>query len=250
MAPPQTPLPQVHAEIELLDGQRRDLEAKGVGELGRTVDDAIRSLKGDVQAAVARSMRPLWKARPTSMLSAHEEVQVGATAPSAGVELVVFPQREPDAGLKEGIELIEQTRAADESGLFEEAAREVRRLGEYVVHELEEQLQRQVREAERATRISTPSSFLQGRAQGHQDVEALDRPLPPPELDVRLSASSVPFPTIAGLVGAMEGRRDASEEHVKQQILAAELRYLHAANGLVRDACRAAVDQWLGHSDS
>ena len=70
----------------------------------------------------------------------------------------------------------------------------------------------------------------------------------PPELDVRFSSSSEPFPTIAGLVEAMEARRDASEDQVKRRILAAELRYLRTANELVRDACQAAVNQLLGHA--
>ena len=240
LAPPPEPLPQVHAEIDLLEGQRLDLEAARSRDLDRAIDDAIGALKGDVQAAVARSMRPLWKASPTSLLSIHEESQVGAAAPSAGVALAVFPQNEPDAALNDQIEQIEQTRAADESGLFEQAVREVRGLGRVVVHELKEQLQRHVRDVEHVPRDSVPAGFLQG-------VGTLKQRLSAPELDVRLSASSEPFPTIAGLVDAMESRRDHSEEQVKRQILAAELRYLRAANELVREACRVAVDQLLGH---
>ena len=117
----------------------------------------------------------------------------------------------------------------------------MRSLGKIVVRELEEQLQRQVREAERVTHAA---SFLQGGA------ALLERSRSSPELDVRLSASSVPFPTVAGLVGAMEGRRDASEELVKQQVLTAQLQYLRTANALVRDACRVALDQLLGHDQS
>ena len=240
LAPPPEPLPQVHAEIDLLEGQRLDLEAARSRDLDRAIDDAIGALKGDVQAAVARSMRPLWKSSPTSLLSAHEESQVGAPAPDAGVALAVFPQSEPDAALKDQIDRIEQARAADESGLFEQAVREVRGLSRVVMHELKEQLRRQVRNAEHVPRASVPAGFLQG-------METQGQRLSAPELDVRLSASSEPFPTIAGLVEAMEGRRDTSEEQVKRQILAAELRYLRAANELVRDACRAAVNQLSGN---
>ena len=250
LAPPSDPMPRVRAEIDLLEGQRRDLETARSRDLDRTVDEAIGTLKGDVQAAVARSIRALSRSSPTSLLSAHEASQVGATPPSAGLELAVFPQHEPDAELKDQVERIEQSRATAESGLFEQAIREVRALGRVVVHELKEQLQRQVRKAEHATHASAAASFLQSQALGQQGVETLEGSLLPPELDVRLSASSVPFPTVAGLVRDMEGRRDSSEGQVKQQILAAELRYLRAANELVRDACRAAVDQLLGKLDS
>ena len=238
----------MHAEIDLLESQRLDFETARSRDLDHAIDDAIGTLKGDVQAAIARAMRPLWKASSTSLLSADEDSKAEVAAPSVGVALAVFPQNEPDAALKEQIEQIEQSRSAGESGVFEQAVREVHGLGRIVVRELKEQLLRQVRNVERAPRASAPAGFLQEQELGRHGVETPVEHFSAPELDVRLSASSVPFPTIAGLVEAMEARRDTSEEQVKRQILAAELRYLRAANELVRDACRVAVNQLLGHA--
>jgi len=235
LAPPAKPLPQVAAEIVTLEGQRLESEASQMRQLESAAQDAARAFKGQVDAVIARTLRPLRKtsgaALPASLLSVAE----APSSPSvAAVVLAVFPQKEPDARLKERIDRVEQTRSADESNLFEQARREVRDLGEIVLRELEEQLRRRVREAD-SNAQSAPVAFLQAS-------NSVDRALPP-ELSVRLGASAEPFPTVGGLVASMEGRRDADEELTKQQVLTVQTQFLRAANSLVRDACEAAVRQ-------
>ena len=57
-------------------------------------------------------------------------------------------------------------------------------------------------------------------------------------LDVRFLLPETPFPTIAGLVQAMESRRAESEGAVRQRIAELELKLLQAMNAMVAKTLR------------
>ena len=60
-------------------------------------------------------------------------------------------------------------------------------------------------------------------------------------LDVRVGASDVPFPTIESLVQQMENRRVASEESVRQHVLGLELQLLQAGNDMLEERLHASL---------
>ena len=67
----------------------------------------------------------------------------------------------------------------------------------------------------------------------------------PQELNVRVGASDVPYPTIAGVAQDMETRRDTAEHLLRQRILELELKLLEAQNEFVKDALHQAVGSVL-----
>ena len=131
---------------------------------------------------------------------------VAADAPSVRVKVVPAPP--PDPVLKGRIGEVEQKRADAEAQMFEQATAEMKDLTQVVLSELENQLQLSVntllgRVRAAAKPGAASASFLGGAAR--QSPEGL-----PKQLNVRVGAADVAFPTISSLVQDMESRRDAS----------------------------------------
>jgi hypothetical protein len=70
----------------------------------------------------------------------------------------------------------------------------------------------------------------------------------PAQLNVRVGASEVPYPTIAGLAQDMETRRDTAENLEKQKILDLERKLLEAENEYIKGALQGAVGSLLVRS--
>ena len=84
-------------------------------------------------------------------------------------------------------------------------------------------------------------------------LETMERDVPgmpapeglPQQLNVRVGASDVPYPTIAGVAQDMEARRDSAEHLLRQKVLELELKLLEAENELIKDALHRAVGSLL-----
>ena len=137
--------------------------------------------------------------------------------------LRVSPVAPPGKAVVDKIGVIERVRASEEAALFARGAREMHMLVDIVVAELRSALAGASALVERAPRAA---SFSTAAADG--------------DLDVRFLPLDAPFPTVAGLVGAMEARRSASEGSARQRVAELQLKLLKAINGMVSEAARAA----------
>ena len=82
------------------------------------------------------------------------------------------------------------------------------------------------------------ASFLGGAAR--QSPEGL-----PKQLNVRVGAADVAFPTISSLVQDMESRRDASESLARERVLEMETKLLKSENAMAKEALHFAVGRVL-----
>ena len=238
LGPPANALPQVAAEISLLEGARKDLESTHMQELDlafqHVVNHASSTLSDVITSALGRM--PKWKThKATSLLEVHDGFAVrddaDLAAQSFGIE--VRPPHEPDIAIQAKLDQIERKRSADEEHIFEQAVSEFAALETIFTSEVLAQL----RAHGNGLGADKVLGFLQAsngvRRSGSGDVT--------PGLNVRLSASAQPFPTVEGVALAMVGRRDASEEVVRSRILELESQFFKTANHLLRDALRTSL---------
>ena len=236
LGPPANALPQVAAEISLLEGARKDAETTLLQEVDlafqHAVNHASSTLSDVITSALGR--RAKFKThKATSLLEVHDVLGVrdGVDAPAQSFAIDVRPPQEPDIAIKAKLDQIERKRSADEAHIFEQAVSEFAALETIFTSEVLAQL----RAHGNGVGTHEVAGFLQAskRRSGSGDV-ALG-------LNVRLSASAQPFPTVEGLALAMEGRRDASEEVVRNRILELESQFFETANSLLRDTLRTSL---------
>lgn len=236
LGPPANALPQVAAEISLLESARKDVESTRLQELDlafqQAVNHASSTLSEMIPSALGRiSKHPAQHA--TSLLEVRNEL-VGKdnddAAPAQTFAIDVRSPREPDLAIKAKLDQIEQKRSIDEGHIFEQAAREFAALEKIFTSEVLAQLN--------AHAAGSVARNAIGFLQTSKDMRRSGSGGLPEGLNVRLSASAQPFPTIEGLALAMEGRRDASEEIIRNRILELESHFFETANGLLREALR------------
>jgi len=122
----------------------------------------------------------------------------------------------PDLAIKEQIDSLEGVRAAREKRVFQQALAEFAALTKIVVNQLKVELG------------MSPSSGI-----GFLEYGVLPR-----QANVRVLASDVGFPTIAGLVQDAQLHRDASEAAARSAILDLEMKLLQAENEVIAAALR------------
>ena len=120
--------------------------------------------------------------------------------------------------------------------MLDVAIAEMGELTKIAIAELEKQLQLQLEPW-----LAGSGSLLWSEA---QQVPGSPEGLPK-QLNVRVGASDVPYPTIASLVQDMQTRRDTAESLLRQRILGLELKLLKAENVMIKDALNAAVGKVL-----
>ena len=238
LGPPTNALPQVAAEISLLEGARKDLETSHLQELDLAFAKAMKHASDAVPAVVASALGQVQgpaKQRSTSLLEVHDGCEgcggVDMAAQRFAIE-VVAPQ-EPDISIKRKLDQMEHKRSIDEEHIFQQAEREFAALEAIFTHEALAELHAQASGLGPQKGIG----FLQtSKAKHHAGVLDL-----PQGLNVRLSASAQPFPTIESLALAMGDRRDASEDVVRNRVLELESQFFNTANNLLREALHAGL---------
>ena len=235
LGPPANALPQVAAEIALLEGTRKDLETTRLRELDLAFQHAVNHASSTLSEVISSAVGRVPKLKThtaTSLLEVHDGHAVGDDAAQSFAIEVASPH-EPDIAIKAKLDQIERKRSADEEHIFEQAVSEFAALETIFTSEVLAQL----RAHGNGLGARKVSGFLQAsngvRRSGSGDLT--------PGVNVRLSASSQPFPTVEGLALAMEGRRDASEDVVRNRILELESQFFKTANDLLRDALRTSL---------
>ena len=242
LAPPERSLPQIVSEIELLEGARAKLEdeqRRAVGEAFAAATDALKHRIDNVVGSAfgASGARPGKPVQATSMLSSDADGRREEHVADMDALLVkVFPVPAPDAAIGDKIAAIDKKQVRAEAHLFKQAAAEMKALVDIFVDEVDQQLKLHIRST-RSGKVGA-AGFLQARRGLHSDADVGSAS---PQLDVRVGASDVPFPTIEGLVQQMEDGRASSEESVRQHILGLELQLLQAGNAMLEDRLRASL---------
>ena len=238
--PPERPLPEIASQIQSLDDARSAFEEGGRLSVGEAFAAAKESLENRIGKVVegalgSLSARPRKHVQATSMLSSGAGGRDESHAADTSAVLVkVFPMPAPDAAIKNKIAAIDRKQSHAESQLIKQAASEMEALVDIFINEVQEQLKLHMR-AGRSGKGGA-AGFLLARRGGGDDADAL-----PPQLDLRVGASEVPFPTIESLVQQMENRRGASEESVRQHVLGLELQLLQAGNAILEERLRASL---------
>jgi len=236
LGPPTNPQPQVSAEILLLESARKAAETAQMQELDLAYQHAANhvsfALSGVIASALGSSPKPSIH-KSTSLLEIRDGLEVRDDVASQSFAVDVRPLQQPDVAIKAKLDQIEQTRSADEKHIFEQALDEFAALESIFTSEVLAQLH--------ARANGDGSHRVAGFLQAVKDVARLGSVESVRGLNVRLSASAEPFPTIERLALAMEGRRDASEDVIRNRILELELQFFEVANHVLRDALHVHV---------
>lgn len=165
------------------------------------------------------------------------------------VRVIAHAESPPDASVKEGINAIESKRLDAENAVFEQAQGEMNGLTELMLHELEAEIQSRVNtfmgRTQALTHVNTKktSSNLAAFVETHQQQL-------PKQANVRVVASDVPYPTVAGLVQDMETRRDIAENLERAKIVELELQLLKVENDMAKEALDRAVERIIAQYES
>jgi len=232
LKPPANSLPQVVAEIALLDGTRKDTESANLQALDMAFHQAVTNVSSSIPEVVTLALGRLPKRLATSLLEVQDNHEDAASAvQSFGIE--VRPPHEPDVSIKAKLDQLERKRLADEEHVFEQANREFAVLSRMFTSEVLAQLGAHASGMETRKALGFLQTFKGMRRSGSKGSS--------PSLNVRLSTSTQAFPTIEGLALAMEGRRDASETIIRKRILELESQFFEISCEVLHDTLRKAL---------
>ena len=218
LSPAARPLPDLAEEVAGLDAARRSLEEAGLKALDEAFAQALGSAGPRIEEVVSQSsaLAGVGGVSPSTFLS-DGLLEGHADAP---VRLRVEAVPPMSRVVKEQVAAMERVRASQEGGLLSQAVREMGLLVDVVLGELRAQLSvLQLR-----SRPQRGTAFFQSGAGG--------------SIDVRFLPPAAPFPTVAGLVQAREGRRAQSEDVLRQRVAELQLKLLQALNEKVEEALR------------
>merc|ERR1719263_762710 len=215
---------------------RERSEEEKISQLEFAFNAALENAKRQIGEAIGAALRVfddprVWKnvAKAGSFLRFQQRPNSNE---EPSVRVKALASAPPDPAIKSKIDQLEEQRGAAEALMLDVAIAEMGELTKIAVAELEKQLQLQLEPW-----LTGSGSMLHSKA--HQ-VPGSPEGFPK-QLNVRVGASDVPYPTIASLVQDMEARRDTAENLLRQRILELELKLLKAENILIKDALNAAV---------
>jgi predicted transcriptional regulator len=197
----------------------------------RAVNHASSTLSEAISSALGRVPK-LRTHKATSLLGGRDGLSLRDDA-AQSFAIEVLPPHEPDIAIKDKLDLIERKRSADEEHIFEQALSEFSALEAIFTSEVMAQLHAHGNGLARNKVLGFLQASNSVRRAGSGDAT--------PGLSVRLGASAQPFPTVEGLTLAMEGRRDASEEVIRNRVLELESQFFETANGFLHDALRTSL---------
>ena len=217
LSPPAS-MPGIDEQVHDLESARSSLESAGLERLDASFRDAIRNAEARIEHAAADFFPT---ASGVVSPSGFVSLSGNDTLDSAHFRLLVSPIQAPSRAIKQKVKLLDGVRAAQESALISQGAKEMQLLVDIVVGELSSELSALTK----AKSASSGSGFLESRS-----VVG--------DLDVRFLPPERPFPTIAGLVRAMDDHRAESENNVRQRIAELQLKLLQSLNSIVESTLR------------
>lgn len=238
LAPPLHPWPQVAAELGNLEESREHLENGNMAALQREFNKAKLEVLSQIGTVIGKAFRvfdgPQFVRHAPSSATFIQQLPQDVLGSSAlSVKVNVLPANPPDAALSNNIEALEATRSDEEKSVLESAVSEVGALKEFVLNELQAQLQEHV-----AKLVGKSASVKKVHALSLRQARFKQLPSQP---NVRVVPTEGSYPTVTSMVQGSEYRRDVAEELERQQILKNELDFLTACNSAIEKALKAAV---------
>jgi len=242
LAPPLHPWPQVAAELGRLEESRERIQSFNMYKLQQAFNKATLDARRRIGDVVGRAMRvfddPVLAQRVFAKRGAPKSAMLYRQAPQEAlgssvlsVKVNVVPANPPDASLRARIDDIEYQRSDKEKEhIFEAAHAEISALTDFMLSELEVQIQRQINGiiGERAT------SFLQ------ELPDSL-----PSQANVRVVPTDQGYPTVASMAQEMEVRRDLTENLERKRVMDMCVDFMMACNGAAEGALKTAVARIL-----
>jgi len=249
LAPPSKPFPEISSRIGNIDQRREELlsdrmqHVKGVHAealqdvkrcVGQTVGRWMR--KFDDKAAIMRKKKSNQKVLnalrgSTSFLgTAHASLLPGGDKLTVKVNVMPGVMSDDSMTSASSLDLIDKlwdTRKNYERHALDEAASSGKALAKTICEDLETELF-----ADTLPNIAT--AFL------HAGANSMNIP---PQANVRVVPSEVPYPTVDALAQAMENRGDLVEHVALGQTLQMQIDLTRAANGIIRATLATAVDR-------
>lgn len=249
LAPPLHPWPQIAAEIGNLEHSRENTEHENMDQLQREFNKAAVEARHRIGDVIGRLMHgfddpklehilsPNGPAGASASLRQLPQETLGSSA--LAVKVNVLPATPPDPALRTNVENIEYYRAGQEKDMFKSALGDVKALTDFVLNELEVQVQERMSSIAGAValaRVPRDAQMLEGRLRSGQL---------PAQSNVRVAPNDVTYPTLVSMAQAMEARRDIAENLVRARILEKELDFLIMCNNAVEEGLRTAITRIL-----
>lgn len=271
LAPPKHPMPEVAATLGKLDNERALFETDKLLRVEAAYNASLEQASKDLPALVDHLMQVFVKpeawiatrvrqaeradvkriaaehatgARPASFRETRRKS--GGHEVSARINLL--PGTRPAAQVEKQIEEIERVRETEENQFFKLAEREMDMLSFIVKNEAEVQITQHVNgfvHAQKYGLSGSSAGFLAGGSATKflNAAQPVVSSGPPLTTNVRVAASSEPFPTVASMVEDLERRRDSAESQVRRRILELKVQLLQAENAIVNDR----LGGWIEH---
>jgi len=244
LAPPHHPWPQVAAELGALEHNRESVENANMVALQKEFNKALIDARTRIGELIARLVMVLddsaiasMLARPASTISFRQLPQHTMAGSLASVKINVIPESPPDPSLKAAIDDVEHRRDDLEKHMFDMALGELKGLTNFILSELEVQIQGQVDgiigSKHRLLELAHPA-FLEQRTSKL-----------PAQFNIRAVPVDTNYPTITSMVQDMETRRDIAEDLARAQIVEKQLDFISACNRAAEDGLKSAVSRIL-----
>lgn len=245
LAPPLHPWPQVAAELGKLEESRERFEAGKMYQLQMEFNKATLAAPRQIGDIVGRTMRVFddpvlakdvfaQRSAPKLMKAAtvfRQTPQDALGSSVLSVKVNVAPASPPDPALRASIDNIENERSEKEAtNVFESALAEVKALTDFILSELEVEIQRNVDNIVGARAVS----FLQAFSEQS-----------PSQANVRVVPAKELYPTVASMVEEMELRRDLTESLETRRILEKCMDFMMVCNDAAEGALKTAVARIL-----
>jgi len=267
LAPPKHPMPEVAAALGKLDNERALFETEKLLRVEAAYNATLEQASKDLPALVDRLMQTFVKPEAWIATREHRAEQAGELAAqrATGVRPTSFrelrsksgghevsarinllPGAKPEAEVEDEIKRDEKFRETYETQFFERAEREMDMLSFIVQNEAEVQITQHVNGFIHAQKFGASSTELLAKGGATRFLNVMQPVVssgPALTTNVRVAASSEPFPTVASMVEDLDRKRDAAESQVRRRILELKAQLLQAENAIVKDR----LGGWIEH---
>lgn len=246
LAPPLHPWPQVTAELNKLEENRERMENSYMDKLQSRYNAAVTRSRRRIGNLIAQMLhafddpdllKSVLHSKKLSPPTFRQLPQESMRSDALSVKVNVLPASPPDPSLRHHIDDIEYQKSAHERRMFESAFGDLTALSNFVLNELEVQIQNHV-------------SAIRGASDVNQHLRATNflgerfTQLPSQSI-FRVVPSDVQYPTLISMVQDMEARRDISENLEVKLIIEKEIDFLMLCNTAIAEYLHTAVNRIL-----
>jgi hypothetical protein len=240
LEPPAKPYPQIAQQIGNLESSREHSQEVYMHDLQTSFTAAMKHQQSSIGDIVGRAMRafsnPVTLAREQRHDDASSFVALDnnplSDAETLSMKINVLAQHAaPDVA--EHVNNLEHTRGDMARSAVDKAKLDIHSTGDFFQREFENQIQLQVNAC-----VGIAKASLSKRAKVFRGFTRL-----PKQVNVRVVASDIPYPTVSSMVQDMETRRDISERLLGLKALNMQLELLKIGNEMAKDTLTRAINR-------